>query len=71
MLTEDIIEKVNERIRLSLPEKVFNSVLTVGGITELLALIMTGAVVYLAIYGKDIPDILQKLILTCLRLLFQ
>ena len=63
MLPEDVIEKVNERIHLSLPEKVFNSVLTIGGITGLLALIMTVAVVYLAINGKDVPDILQKLIL--------
>lgn len=62
LLPEDVVEKVNEQVRRSPFERLFTSIVAVGGITGLLALLMTCVVAYLAIRSTEIPKILEQLI---------
>lgn len=63
MIPEDVVDKVQEKHRSSAMHRFLNSIINTGGITGLLALIMTIAVVYLAIWGNTIPTILEQALL--------
>jgi len=60
---EDVVEKVQERFRYSMVERMGNAILSTGGITGFLALIMTIAVIYMSIFGVAIPNILEQALL--------
>jgi len=61
--SEDVVEKVQERLRFSTLERMATSILNTGGITGLLALLMTIAVIYLSAIHSEIPKILEQALL--------